>query len=179
MGKKNILTPWPKTGERQYKIGYRTIVTRTFVLPDGRSVDFELVQAGDVVCILPLTTTNRVVLARQFRPGPEQIVLELPGGLCEPGEDPADAARRELAEETGYAGVLQLVSTSLLGAYTVGQRWNFVATDCRLVQAQQLDRNEFIEPVEMSFDDFMCHLRSGQLSDVATGFLGLDFLGLL
>ncbi|MBU0625371.1 NUDIX hydrolase [Patescibacteria group bacterium] len=179
MSKKNILTPWPKTGERQFKIGHRTIITRTFVLPDGRSVDFELMRAGDIVCILPLTTAHRVVLAKQFRPGPEQIVLELPGGLCEPGEDPADAARRELVEETGYAGILQLVNTSLLGAYTVGQRYNFVATDCRRIQAQQLDLNEFIEPVEMSFDEFMLHLRSGQLSDVTTGFLGLDFLGLL
>jgi ADP-ribose pyrophosphatase len=177
---KRIAVPWEKTDERCRKFGFRSIVTRTFVLPDGRSVDFDLVQAGKIVCILPLTEDKKVVLARQFRAGPEQVILELPGGICEVDEDPLLAAQRELAEETGYtAHSWQLVNVSLLGAYTIGSRYNFVATGCQLTQQQHLDLNEFIEPIEMPLAEFIRHLRSGQLSDIATGFLGLDFLGLL
>jgi hypothetical protein len=47
------------------------------------------------------------------------------------------------------------------------------------VQEQQTDQDEFIEVVEMSLEEFRNHLRSGELTDIGTGYLGLDFLKLL
>jgi ADP-ribose pyrophosphatase len=53
-----------------------------------------------------------VVMVRQYRHGAQRVTLELPGGIVDPGEDPAEAAARELVEETGYraARVLSLGS---------------------------------------------------------------------
>ena len=49
-----------------------------------------------------LTTRGEVLLVRQFRFGIEDFTLEIPGGMCDPGETPAESARRELREETGF-----------------------------------------------------------------------------
>jgi ADP-ribose pyrophosphatase len=53
---------------------------------------------------LAITPSKELILVRQYRPGSESFTLEFPGGIIEPGEDPACAAQRELFEETGYRG---------------------------------------------------------------------------
>ena len=51
---------------------------------------------------MPITVDREVVFVRQFRHGSEQISLEIPGGMVDPGEDPLNAAVRECLEESGY-----------------------------------------------------------------------------
>lgn len=170
---------WIPITERYVKVGHRTVVVRRYQLPDFRQVDFELISVGNIVCVLPLTTQRRVVLAKQYRPGPNQIMYELPGGLCEDNEAPDSAAARELAEETGYAGRLEFVGSMPISAYAVGQRYCFVAHDCQQVQPQQLDENEFIEVELVSLTGLRRLMRAGQLTDVSTGYLCMDWLGLL
>lgn len=69
---------------------------------DGRDHDFYVIGSADFVQVVPVTTSGDVVLVRQYRHGSGTITLEVPGGLVDPGEDPAVAAARELLEETGY-----------------------------------------------------------------------------
>ena len=62
---------------------------------------------GQAAYLVPrLMPERKVVLVRQFRPPAGSYCLEFPAGLVEPGEDPAQAALRELAEETGYTGTV-------------------------------------------------------------------------
>ncbi len=56
----------------------------------------------DYVGILAITEDQRVLMVRQYRPAVERFTIELPAGLVDPGESPAETARRELLEETGY-----------------------------------------------------------------------------
>ncbi len=68
----------------------------------GRARDFYVVEAPDWINVVPLTADGRVVMIRQYRVGADDVTLEIPGGMCDPGESPAAAALRELREETGY-----------------------------------------------------------------------------
>lgn len=68
----------------------------------GRDHEFFGIDAADWVNIIPLTGDGEVVMVRQFRHGAQRLTLETPGGIIDPGESPAQAAARELIEETGY-----------------------------------------------------------------------------
>ena len=74
----------------------------TVRLPDGAESVREYVKHIGAVCILPLTDDGEVILERQYRYAVRQILTEIPAGkLDAPGEDPLEAAKRELREETG------------------------------------------------------------------------------
>lgn len=179
MENSSSIKPWEVISETSVRVGFRTMLRRSFRLPDGREDEYTLKKEGNPVCILAVTEDNAVVLVRQFRPGPMMVLDELPGGGMEPGENPEEAAERELLEETGYAGQVSFIGTSLMCGYSTGLRYNFVATGCRRVTNPKPDQNEFLEVVTIPLEQFRTHLRSGELTDVTTGYLGLDFLGLL
>jgi ADP-ribose pyrophosphatase len=54
------------------------IVTRKYELPDGRLTEWDLVDGGKTVAIFALTPENDVILVRQFRPGPNRVLDEMP-----------------------------------------------------------------------------------------------------
>ena len=64
--------------------------------------EFFRLRAPDWAHIVPVTAQGEIVMIRQFRQGSQEISLEIPAGLIEPGEAPEAAARRECLEETGY-----------------------------------------------------------------------------
>ena len=151
----------------------------TFRLPNGAKADIDIAGGGKNVCIFPLTKSNKVVLAKQFRPGPQKVLNELPGGKVDLSESPRAAAGRELLEETGYKGDLVFIGKTFNSAYHKTIRYNFVAKNCIKVGDQKLDEHEFIEPTLMTLKEFRRHLRLGNLTDIATGYLALDYLKLL
>ena len=59
----------------------------------------------DYICAIATTEDGRFPLVRQYRPAVEAVTWEFPSGTLEPGEEPANCARRELLEETGYISV--------------------------------------------------------------------------
>jgi ADP-ribose pyrophosphatase len=173
------IQPWQKRMETDIFASFRRISRKTFVLPNGLEADFEIKQEPRAACVLSLTTRDTVLLVQQFRPGPEAILLELPGGGVDVGEDPAEAAARELLEETGYRGEMELAGSSWHCAYSTMRKYHFVARHCVKVQEPAPDDHEFLEVVEMPLADFKQHVRSGNLTDVAGAYMGLEKLNLL
>ena len=73
-------------------------------LPDGRVIEGYLVaQAPPYAVIFAVDSDGRIVTVEEYKHGPGRVVVHLPAGYLEPGEDPLLAAQRELREETGYA----------------------------------------------------------------------------
>ena len=171
------MKPWRKLGERVVYDRFRRLRSRTFALPGGEVADFEVLDLNDSVAVLALTDERGVVLVREFRPGPEEMLLGLPGGVVEQGQSAYEAARAELLEETGYEGELQVVGTLFKDAYATSTKHVVAATGCRRVA--EPERPELTEPVVLSLDEFREHLRSGRLTDTDAAFRALEFLGLL
>jgi len=72
-------------------------------LGNGHQIErFHVIHGPDWASVLCVTENSEVVLVRQYRHGIGRASLELPAGVIEPNETPEQAARRELAEETGY-----------------------------------------------------------------------------
>lgn len=170
---------WKKISVKSYRAGHRKLLRKKYRLPDGRQEIFDIKDEGKSVCILALTPDNKVILAKQYRPGPEKIVLDLPGGAIDKEETPFNAAKRELLEETGYAGKLIRIGTCLECGFSNKIRHNFVAINCRMISNPRLEKNEFIKTVLLSLKNFRFLLRSGKLTVIETGYMGLDKLGLL
>ena len=101
----------------------------------GETHDFFRIDASDWVNVVPLTVQGEVVMIRQYRHGTGEVTLEIPGGIIDPGEEPHQAAGRELVEETGYrAGRLVSIGATNPNPAIFGNRVHtFLATDLEWV----------------------------------------------
>ena len=150
-----------------------------YTLPDGQQHEFYIKNEKHAAGVLALTKDKQVVLVRQYRPGPDEILVDIPCGYIDANEKPQDAARRELLEETGYDGKLSFVVEAISEAYSNHSRFCFVATDCELVQEPSREEAEFMEVVLMPLKEYRAWLKKGKSVFHPAGYAGLDYLGLL
>lgn len=176
-----MIKEWKVKDRKIYKHSpYRSIEDVTFEMPSGEERVFSLKKEGSVVAVLAIDENNKVILAKQYRPGPDMILDELPGGGVHKDENPLDAMKRELKEETGYESDHWIeLGSPLECAYSTIKRCAFLATSCKKTSDLQLDETEYIEVVLKSLDDFLVQLKQGQCTDPEVGWMGLLKLGFL
>jgi ADP-ribose pyrophosphatase len=135
------------------------------VHPSGLTKRFSVIEAVDWVNVIALTAANEVVLLRQYRVGIAKVCLEIPGGMCDPGEDARTAAARELAEETGYTSKVwrKLGVVSPNPAIQNNYLHSFLALHAEKTQEQKLDGSEIVEVELMPLDKVSEALRTGQI----------------
>lgn len=170
---------WRKLSEKSFKVGYRKMVTRTYQLPNGFKDDFAVVDPGKSAVVVPVTDHNTVIMIKIFRPGPDKVLTEFPGGFLEENEDPMKGAARELAEETGYQGEMIFLGTNYNDAYSTTLRYNYIALGCALnLERKPKEDEEVLEIVELSFDEFKKVVLSGELTNPEAGYMALNYLKL-
>lgn len=133
---------------------------------DGSEHPRVVITAPDWVTVVALTPEGQAVLIRQFRIGIEGNTLEVPGGMVEPGEDPAAAAARELEEETGYrpAQLVKLGAVHPNPALQTNLCHSYLALGCEQVLAGAQDASEDIEVVLVPASALQRMVREGEIT---------------
>ncbi|MDO8589475.1 MAG: NUDIX hydrolase [Armatimonadota bacterium] len=141
----------------------------TVELPNGRRAAREVVEHKGAVAIVPLIDTDVVVMVRQFRQPTGEILLEIPAGTLDPGEDPDDCAAREIIEETGYrAGTLHKMFKSYLApGYSSEMLHTYLATDLRQTEAAP-EADELLDVVTVGLNEALGMIETGQIKDAKT-----------
>jgi ADP-ribose diphosphatase len=154
----------------------------TVELVDGSIVDDYFVsERDDIAQVVALTPDQNVVFVRQYKHGIGEITLELPGGLVDADETPGEAARRELAEETGYDAPRLEPLGGLVHdpPKTTNRIHGFLALDAARTREPEPDATEEIEVVLLPLAEVEQRLGAHELdvsSTVALLYRALEAL---
>lgn len=135
--------------------------------PQNDKVGKRLVlQSADWVNIVALTVNQELVVVRQYRAGVGKITTETPGGIVDPGEEPLQAAKRELLEETGFASEAwqSLGSVDTNPAFLNNRCHHWLAIDARSVCAPKPDEDEDVASACISMEALSHEIRAGSFS---------------
>jgi ADP-ribose pyrophosphatase len=138
-------------------------------LPSGETIRRDVILHPGAVAILPLLDSDRVCLVRNRRPIVGKILVEIPAGTLEPGEKPASAARRELAEETGYrARHWRKLTQFIPSPGVLSERTHVFVARSLTPGPQRLEKDEQIRPLVVSWRQAVAWAADGTIQDAKT-----------
>ena len=142
----------------------------TVRLPNGHDTTRELVRHNGAVAIVPLLDDGRVIVEDQYRYPHDGVIVEIPAGKLDgPDEIPAEAARRELKEETGFTAdeLIPMGPFYPTAAYSSETIWLYLARGLKSGD-QKLDDDEFLAVRTMPLEDLVRDILDGKVPDGKT-----------
>lgn len=161
----------------KFKTGERKTILKTAIFHvesvaveaaiSKKKAEYHLIKCFDWINVIALTPKNEIVLVRQFRLGPNEVNLEIPGGaLDSDSEDALAAAKREFEEETGYRGENWRFLGKVMPNPACQENFchTFFCENAIPFQEQNLDAMEEIEVLTMPYDEFRRKVFSGEIN---------------
>ena len=134
---------------------------------------YDLVIHPGAVALIPIQSDGKILLVRQWRRAAEQILLELPSGTLEKGEDPLDCASRELREETGYRAQTITPLTGFFSAPGILSEFLHLYRAENLVEDPLIGEDtEEIDLVSLTLEECLEKIQTKEIIDAKT-ILGL------
>ena len=144
-------------------------VDRLENVDSGRELKREVVIHPGAVVILPVMTDGRVLMIRNHRYSIHQVLIELPAGTLEKGEDPMNCAGRELLEETGYlAGKLQRIGAFYSSPGIMTEKLYAFAAYHLEKKVTALEEDEEIDIMPVLLDDALKMIDTAEIMDAKT-----------
>ena len=148
---------------------YKGRIVHLVILPDGREAGRELILHNGGVGVIALDEDKNVLMVTQYRKPYDEMVLEVPAGKLEKGEDPLTAGLRELTEETGY----KAEKVTYLGKYYPTPGYCSEIISLYLAEGlsyvgQNLDEGEFLNVEKYSLDDLYQMVMNNEIYDAKT-----------
>lgn len=139
------------------------------LLPNGHKSQREVVEHPGGVCVAAVDDDNCLLFVRQFRYPYKKVILELPAGKIDPGEEPFACGKRELKEETGATAREYKSLGTLLPSpgYTNEVITLYLATGLEFGE-QQPDEDEFLDVVRIPLEKAVTMIVSGEIADAKT-----------
>ena len=146
-----------------------TVTQDTVCLENGKTAQREVVHHHGGAAVVPVGAQGEVYLVRQFRYPMGKELLEIPAGKLEPGEDPCDAAMRELEEECGLVAdkVVDLHPIYPSVGYTTEVIHMYLATGLHKTQSHP-DEDEFLDLLSYPLDTLVEMVMQGEICDAKT-----------
>lgn len=157
--------------------GLRFGVTRRKYVRHNDVFERDVVTFPHAVVILPLVAEDEALLIKQFRAPFNDFVIEAPAGVVDLGEDPWEAAKRELVEETGYLPrkLVKLGEFVPAPGYSAEVLHFFYAEDLEYVGARP-EKYEVIEPLRIRLERAYEMILNNEIIDMKTSLLILLYI---
>ncbi len=161
------------SGERIFSGRVIGVERDTVRLPDGVTATREVVRHPGAVCVVPLTVEGEVLLVRQFRYPEGRVFTEIPAGKLEPGEHGkerfADAARRELREETGAeCGSLTFIGDFYSSPAILDEVIHMYLAEELKMGEPSPDEDEFLNLTKLPINELCDMIARGEIADGKT-----------
>ncbi|MDN3504116.1 MAG: NUDIX hydrolase [Rhabdochlamydiaceae bacterium] len=149
-------------------------------LPNGKDKIYHIVLHPGACAILPIDSDGKIIFVRQYRHAVEEILLEIPAGIIDHGENPLTCARRELREETGYncKEIKPMINIFTTPGFTNEQLYLYIAKGLYPDPLIAEDSDE-IDVIKYTLEESLQMVMSGKIADAKTVVAILYYKGLI
>ncbi|MDY6011883.1 NUDIX hydrolase [Clostridium sp.] len=155
--------------ELKYEGNFLKFVSIDVELPDGNKGNRDVIRHPGASAVLAFLDEETVLLVEQFRVALDRVLLEIPAGKLEKGEDPKVCAYRELEEETGYKSEnIEYLGTIATGAGFTDEQIHIYKATNLYKGVKGGDEDEFIEAKPYKLKEIKEMIKDGRIIDTKT-----------